>query len=199
MAAGLGANGGEGFQFGAVLLHVRHAGAGELADGVAANVDVANQLVDQVVGALQGRGAVGPHGLQRTRVHLLEAEGQGAVHGAALHGLAGQEQGGGAGGAVVVDVDHRDAGHADAVHGLLAAGRIAIDVTGVSLLDIGKLQAGIGQRQADRLLAHHVVGLAGARLGELDHADASDEYLVAHFISPGEFGRVTTGAKSVRA
>ncbi|MNN50115.1 hypothetical protein D3C81_1646880 [compost metagenome] len=174
---------------------MRHAGAGELANGIAAHFHVANQLVDQLVGVLQRRLTIGPHGLQRARVHLFETEGQGAVHRAALYRLARQEQGGGTGGTVVVDVEYRNAGHADAVQGFLAAGGVAVAIAGIGLLDIGKVQPGIGQGQADRLFAHHVIRIAGARLLELDHADAGDEYLVAHFISPGEFGGVTTCAK----
>ena len=48
--------------------------------------------------------------------------------------LARQEQRGRAGRAVVVDVDDRDAGHADLVQRLLAAGRVAVDVAGIGLL-----------------------------------------------------------------
>ncbi|MNJ27332.1 hypothetical protein D3C77_218350 [compost metagenome] len=181
MAAGLGADLGEGGQLGAILLHVGVAGPGELANG-RGQLGHAHQVVGQIQGALGGRGAVAPGRFQRTGVHLLEAKRQGAVHRAALHRLAGQEQGAGAGGAVVVDIDQRNAGHADPVQGFLPAGGVAIHIACIGLLDMLEFQAAVGQGQADRLLAHHIVGLVGARLLERDHAHASHEYFVAHRI-----------------
>ncbi|MNF84210.1 hypothetical protein D3C84_665600 [compost metagenome] len=198
MAAGLGADHGEGFQFGAVLLHVGVAGTGELADR-SRQVGHADQLVGQLQGAFGGRCTIGPGGFQGTGVHLLEAEGQGAVHRAACHGLAGQEQCRGAGGAVVVDVDQRDAGHADPVQGFLPARGVAVDVAGIGLLDVTEVQAGIGQGLANRLFAHDVVGLVGARLLERDHADAGNEYFLAHGSFPCCCRGIRAFARSFRA
>jgi hypothetical protein len=114
--------------------------------------------------------------------HLLEAEHQYAVGGAAGDRLARQEQGCRAGRAVVVDVDDRDAGHADAIQRLLAAGRVAIHVAGIGLLDVTVIDAGVLQGRARCFRRHDVVRRARARLGEGDHAHARDEYLV-HAVS----------------
>ncbi|MNP20300.1 hypothetical protein D3C76_1128660 [compost metagenome] len=182
MAAGLGADGGEGFHLRAVLLHVlatsaaeehqraRHAGAFRESFGSGA------------IGFAHGLFAIGPDALQRAWLHLFETEGQGAIDSAAFHGLARQEQRGGAAGAVVVDVDHRDTGHAHFIQGGLAAGGIAIDVAGIGLLDQLEVQAGILQRQAHGLGAHLDIGLAGAGLGERDHANANDIGFLRHLL-----------------
>ncbi|MNG29929.1 hypothetical protein D3C84_1154400 [compost metagenome] len=71
---------------------------------------------------------------QGTGLHLLEAQGQGAFHRTAFHGLARQEQGAGTGRAVVVDVDDRDTAQADFVQGRLARSGVAIHVTDIGLL-----------------------------------------------------------------
>ncbi|MCY1459495.1 hypothetical protein D9M71_769770 [compost metagenome] len=60
-----------------------------------------------------GQRTISPEILQGTRLHLLEAKSQGAIDSTAFHRLARHEQRSRAAGAVVVDVDHRDAGHAD--------------------------------------------------------------------------------------
>ena len=117
-------------------------------------------------------------GLSSARMNLVSldfqdiAQRQRAVDCAALHRLARQEQRGRPGGAVVVDVDHRDAGHAHLVQRALAAGGVAVDVAHVGLLHLLVADAGIGQRAAQRLGGHLGIGLVGARLGEGDHADA---------------------------
>src|SRR3990172_746706 len=79
--------------------------------------------------------------------------------------------------AVVVDVDYRDAGEPERVQRRLAAGRIAVDVADVGLLDRCVLEARIFERQLRRARAHHVVGIASPRLGERHHADARDQCL----------------------
>ncbi|MCY1295371.1 hypothetical protein D9M70_447090 [compost metagenome] len=183
VAARLGTDAGEGLEPGAVLLHMGLAGAGKLADG-AGQVGAADQLVGELAGALGSAGAVGPDRLQRARAHLFKAHRQRAVDGAALHGLAREEECRRAGGAVVVDVHDRDPGHADVIQGLLAAGGIAVHVAGIGLLHLGVVQAGLGQRLPDRLGAHHVVMLAGAWLAERDHADAGNEDATCHVSFP---------------
>ena len=62
-----------------------------------------------------GVGPVVPVRAERAALHLLEAERQHALGGAGLDGLARQAQRRRPGRAVVVDVDDRDAGQADAV------------------------------------------------------------------------------------
>src|SRR3546814_20683357 len=47
-------------------------------------------------------------------------------------------------------------------------------MAGIGLLDLIITDAGIGEREADRLFGHHVPILALAGLGERDHADAGN-------------------------
>ena len=179
VAAGLGADLGEGVERGAVFFHVGQAGAAEVAQRQR-DLRLADQFVGDGVERIERARAVGEHRAERARAHLLEAEHQHAVGGAAGDRLARQEQRGRAGRAVVVDVDDRDAGHADLVQRLLAAGGVAVDVAGVGLLDVVVADAGVVQRLARGQGAHLVVRRAGARLGERDHAHAGDEYFAAH-------------------
>ncbi|MCY1188298.1 hypothetical protein D9M73_293850 [compost metagenome] len=76
---------------------------------------VPDQLIGGQVEALEGAGAVAKERTQRTRAHLLKTQRQGTFRRTAADCLVGQEQRAGTGGAVVVDVDHRDTGHADFV------------------------------------------------------------------------------------
>jgi hypothetical protein len=107
----------------------------------------AHQCGCGLVEILERAGPAGEHVADGARVHLLETQHQHAVHHAALDGLAAQEQGGGAGGAVVVDVDDGDARHAHLVQRLLAAGGVAIDIARIGLLHGAIVQPGVGQRQ----------------------------------------------------
>ncbi|MNP15760.1 hypothetical protein D3C76_1081300 [compost metagenome] len=143
--------------------------------------DIGAQFVDHTLGHVSGSArTVIPVAFQGARLHLLEAEGQGALDGTALDSLASQEQGAGAGGAIVVDVDDRDTAHTHFVQGSLTAGGVAIDVAGVSLLYQVVVQTGIFQGQANGLGAHFDIGAAGARLDELDHADAGNIGFLRH-------------------
>ncbi|MCY1433985.1 hypothetical protein D9M71_500290 [compost metagenome] len=182
MAAGLGADRGEGFHLGAVLLHVLAAGATEHVQGHRQALHVTGDLVGDADELVHGRRTVVPVALQRARLHLLEAQGDGALDGAAFDGLARQEQGAGAGGAVVVDVEDRDAAHADFVQSSLAAGGVTVDVTDIGLLDQLVVQAGVLQRQAGGFGAHLDVGAAGARLDEGDHADTGNVGFLRHLV-----------------
>ena len=86
------------------------AGGAEVARGAHdIRLDAADVLDDGVELGQRPR-PVAPGALERAGPHLLEAEGDGAVDRAAFHRLAGQPQRGGAGRAVVVDIDHRDPG-----------------------------------------------------------------------------------------
>ena len=145
--ARLGADLREGLHRRAVLLHVRESGAAEVADRER-NLRMADQRVGLAVECIEGRGAVGELGGERARRHLLEAHGERAIDGPGRHRLPGEEQRRRAGRAVVVDVDDRDAGHADTVERLLPGRRVAVDVAGVRLLHVAV--RGCGRRRAPR-------------------------------------------------
>src|ERR1700735_4672424 len=66
-----------------------------------------------------------------------------AVRDAALDELLGHEQRGRSGGAVVVHVVDRDAGHAESVERALAAGRFAVAVADYCLFDLVVGDAGV--------------------------------------------------------
>ena len=179
---------------GAVLLHVVAAGVAEHLRRRRRGLGVADLehphrvLVERV-------GAVGVLDPEAARLHLLEAEREGAVDEAALDRLAGQEQRRGAGRAVVVDVDDRDPGQAELVERPLAVGRVAVAVAGVGLLDVLVGDAGVGERLLPRLLGPvGVVALLGAGLLELGHPDPDHERAVAQSLllafgaAPAAFG-----------
>ncbi|MNH31863.1 hypothetical protein D3C79_922650 [compost metagenome] len=121
--------------------------------------------------------------LQRTGLHLFEADCQYAIGRTGFDGLARQIKRGGAARAVVIDVDHRNAGHAHFVKHGLATGGVAIGITGVSLLNQRVIDRRIGQGTAHRFGAHLHVGRACARLAERDHADAGNQYFFAHAVT----------------
>ncbi|MCY1220214.1 hypothetical protein D9M72_322200 [compost metagenome] len=179
MATGLGADGCEGFHLRAVLLHVREAGPAEQAKG-AWNLDLAQRFFQHGVEVLERAGAVFEGLGQRTGRHEFEAEGQCHVDHAALHRLAREEQGAGAGRAIVVDVEDGDARHADLVERLLPTGRGSVDIAGIGLLHLLVADAGIGQCLAHSLRGHHVVVRRRAGLHEGNHADAGDIHVLAH-------------------
>jgi hypothetical protein len=118
--------------------------------------------------------AIVEHRAERAGQHLLEPEGEHALRHSALDRLAREEQGGRSGRAIIVDVDDRNPGGANAVQRRLARGRIGIDIAGIGLLDLLIAHARILKREADRLFGHHVPILALAGLGEGDHADPGD-------------------------
>ncbi|MNE41958.1 hypothetical protein D3C80_1360610 [compost metagenome] len=186
MTAGLGADRRKGFHAGAVFFHVFAASAAEEHQG-ARHADAFREYLGGTVEALaHGQRTISPEILQRTRLHLLEAKGQGAIDSAAFHRLARHEQRGRAAGAVVVDVDHRNAGHADFIQRRLAAGGVAIDITGIGLLHQLITDTGILQRLAHSLGAHLDVAGAGTGLGELDHADTGNIGFLGHLLLRGQ-------------
>ncbi|MNO65181.1 hypothetical protein D3C76_559260 [compost metagenome] len=172
MAAGLGADRGEGAHLSAVFAHVLTAGTAE-GDQVARDVTgVATQFILNRQVIATGQRTVIEVGAGRPRTHLLEADRQGAFDLAAFDGGTGQEQRAGAGGAGIVDVEHRNRRAAHPVqHGLAASG-VAVYVTGKRHLHLVIAQAGIGQCQAYRFGPHVDVARARARFAERDHADA---------------------------
>src|SRR6185503_16818793 len=128
-------------------------------------------------------GPVRPLGAERALFHLLEAHRQHALGEPSLDRLAREVEGRGAGRAVVVDVDHRDARQANVVDSALPAGAVAEDIAGVRLLEVLVLDPGVLDGRPGRLGGHDVVLLALARLGELGHADADDVYATTHGIA----------------
>ncbi|MCY1289975.1 hypothetical protein D9M70_390930 [compost metagenome] len=188
VTAGLGADSGKGAQLGAVLLHVLTTGATKLAQrhGYADRDGVGGQLVHHAQVFAHARRAIIEYRTQCAGLHLLEAQGQGAFDRPAFHCLASQVQGGRAGGAVVVDVNHRHATHADFVERRLAAGGVAVDVADIGLLDQVVVQACVFQGEAGRFSAHLDVGATGTGLQERDHADPGNIRFLRHHISPNE-------------
>ncbi|MNV05203.1 hypothetical protein D3C71_955300 [compost metagenome] len=185
VAAGLGADRGEGLHRGAVALHVLSTGAAETPQGLRDVRGIGGQRFEYVQEACARAGTVIPMRSQRAGLHLLEAQRQGALDLTAGHGGAGQIQGSRTGGAVVVDVDHRNTGQADLVQGGLATGGIAEHVAGEGHLDLVVANTGVLQRKAQGLCAHFGVGRAGARLAERNHADAGNDNFVAHVFALG--------------
>ena len=177
VAAGLGAHLGERLQRRAVLLHVAQARAAKVAQGEW-QLGHPYQRGRFAVEVLERAGPVVEHGANRTRVHLLEAQRQHTVHRTTLDRLPRQKECGGAGGAVVVDVDDGDTRHAHAVQRLLPGGRVAINIAHIGLLYQVIGDARISQRQACSLGRHARVGRIGAGFSERDHAHACDKCLV---------------------
>ncbi|MNZ76040.1 hypothetical protein D3C78_945340 [compost metagenome] len=179
VATGFGANGGKGFHARTVLLHVFTAGATKGLQG-AWQVNIAGQVFHHMDDTGAGNRTIVPVRLQRTSLHLLEAQRQHTLGLAALHGSTGQVQRGGASGAIVVDVDDRDTGATDFIQGGLAAGGVTVDIAGECHLHLGIVNAGILERQARCLRPHVGVTRARTGLGERDHADPGYHHFVAH-------------------
>ena len=78
--------------------------------------------------------------------------------------------------AIVVDVEHRNSGHADLIKAPLPGGGIAVNIPCIGLLDLVIVEAGIRQRCDDRGVGHFRIGPVGPWLGEGDHADTGDDY-----------------------
>ena len=170
----------EGLRGGAELFHVRLARSAEQLRGHR------RVRLDAVGGCELGEvrdarcGPVVPVAGQGARAHLLEPERQRDVDLPARHGASRLPQGGGTAGAVVVDVDDGDAGGAHGVESHLTAGRVAVDVGGVCLLDVIDRHTGVCQRGADRPRSQVLVLRAGTGLGEGDHADSGNMHVDRH-------------------
>jgi len=164
---------------GAVFPAVLAAGATEHLGGRRGGVE-ALLLVHHVDELVERVRSIGPLRRQGTGFHLLEPDDDHALGEAARDRLRTEHQRGAAGGAVVVDVEHRDAGEAELVDRALAAGRIAVHVAGVRLLHLIEGDLRVGERGLAGLRRHHVILLALAGLGEGDHPDADDIYFAWH-------------------
>ena len=182
VAAGLGADLGEGFQLGAVALHVFLAGAAEVAQRQRQVRALRAQFVAQGVELGERVRPVVPDRAQRARLHLFEADRQHALGHAAGNRLARQVQRARAGRAVVVDVDDRNAGHAHFVEGPLAGGGVAVDVAGVGLLHVLVANACVRQGEPDGLGAHVEIRRARARFRERDHANPGHQNVLCHCV-----------------
>ncbi|KAH9407396.1 hypothetical protein TYRP_012213, partial [Tyrophagus putrescentiae] len=127
--------------------------------------------------AVHGRHAVPVLGAQRPSLHLLEAHRQDAVIAARLQGAGCGGQRRRPSGAVVVDVDNGNAGHAEGVERSLATGGVAEDVTGGGKLHTAVLEVGVSQGSLHCHLNQIGVvdGQVEARSGEGRHADADDK------------------------
>ncbi|KAH9399003.1 hypothetical protein TYRP_018389 [Tyrophagus putrescentiae] len=127
--------------------------------------------------AVHGRHAVPVLGAQRPSLHLLEAHRQDAVIAARLQGAGCGGQRRRPRGAVVVDVDNGNAGHAEGVERSLATGGVAEDVTGGGKLHTAVLEVGVSQGSLHCHLNQIGVvdGQVEARSGEGRHADADDK------------------------
>ncbi|MNR20962.1 hypothetical protein D3C85_1378360 [compost metagenome] len=156
MPAGLGADRSESAELGAVALHVFTARAAELTKGhrYTNRAGVGGQLVRYLQMLAHARRSVGKNRAQGTWLHLLETQGQSAFDRPAFHCLASQVQGRGASGTVVVDVHHRHTTHAHFIERRLTAGRVAIDISDISLLYQMVVQACVFQGLASRFSAH---------------------------------------------
>ncbi|MNQ88790.1 hypothetical protein D3C85_1040710 [compost metagenome] len=179
MAAGFGTDGRKRFHAGAVALHMLTPGATK-GTQCTRQVDITGEAFHDMDHAGPSLRTIIPMGLERTGLHLLEAQRQHALGLAALNGGARQVQCGGASRAVVVDVDDRDAGTAHFIQRGLAAGGIAIYIAGESHLYLVVTDAGILECQAYGLGAHVGVARACARLGEGDHTDPCNDDFFAH-------------------
>src|SRR5439155_13899848 len=126
----------------AVLLHVLAARVAEELRGRWMRLEP-TELHHRVHVLVHRVGAVGESGAERALLHLLEAEGEDAVSEATLDELLAHEEGGGAGGTVVVDVVDGNAGETELLDRALPAGGLAVDVAYNSLLDLRVRNTGV--------------------------------------------------------
>jgi len=77
---------------------------------------------------IDGVGAVGELGGEGPALHLLESQSEDALADAAFDQLLGDEESGGARGAVVVDVVDRNSCHADLVQSALTTRAVSVDI-----------------------------------------------------------------------
>lgn len=118
--------------------------------------------------------AVLPEALQAAGKHLLEADDEHAVGAAVRDHVATHEQASAARRAVVVDVVHGDARHAELVEDALPAGRVAVAVARHGLVNLVVVDVRVEHRFYARFEAELRVVDFAARLDELRHAHAED-------------------------
>jgi len=112
--------------------------------------------------------------LQAAWEHLLETNDEHAVGCAVCNHVAAHVQAGASCAAVVVDIVHGDACHAELVEDSLSASRIAIAVTCNALVDVVVVDVRVKHGLDTRLKAQLWVVNLATRLDELGHAHAED-------------------------
>src|SRR5450830_486307 len=135
MTARLHRDASEGLRRDTVLIEISLPGATEELRSARRVVVESLDAFHHICKALQRRWPIGVDGLQRARRHLLDADDERAIDGAAGDRLTREKKCGGTGGAIVVDVDDGNAGETDFVEHRLTAGGVAVDVPGIGLFD----------------------------------------------------------------
>ena len=128
--------------------------------------------------SLQRAGPVRKNRTQCAGVHLFKTKG--AVSHPGRNRLPGEEQGRGAGSAVVVDVHDGDASQAEPIQGGLAGGGIAVHIAHVGMANIAVLEPRVFNGQTCGGLPHNGVVVALTGLGKGNHADAGNFYGRSH-------------------
>jgi hypothetical protein len=136
----------------------------------------------------QGAGAIGKYHVDGTGYHLLESQGQRAVHRTGLHRLGRKGKCRGAAGAVICHIENGHPVDIHVVQGGLACTAIAVDIACVGLLNQAVADARILQGQAGGILPHDVIGVRLTRFAERHHAYAGDYDLVVHSLLSLELG-----------
>ena len=107
-------------------------------------------IIEHLEKVLERRLAIFPGGTQRTGLHLFEAKCQGTLNGTTGDCLSRQEYGSGTRRAVVVDVDHRNAGHKRIIKRMLSAGGVTVDIAAIGLFYQLRTNSGFRYRGLDR-------------------------------------------------
>ena len=165
---------------GVVLLHVLAAGVAEhlrrrRSGSEATEVAHGHHVLVERVGAVLELGT------EAATLHLLEPEREHALGNAALHELLGDQQRRAAGAAVVVDIVDRNASEAEAVHGTLAASRVAIHVAHDGLLHVVVRDASVVESLGSSLGRHlGIVPITLAGFLEAGHTDTDHKHTTRH-------------------
>ncbi|MNF71365.1 hypothetical protein D3C84_533130 [compost metagenome] len=112
--------------------------------------------------------------------HLFESKRQGAFDLLPPDSLYRQGKRRGATGAVVVDVENRDAADVYPVERGLSCAAIPIDIAAKGLLDQRIVDAGILERRPCGLFTHDIVALRLTRFAERHHAYSGDNNIGTH-------------------
>ncbi|MNT21900.1 hypothetical protein D3C72_1572570 [compost metagenome] len=180
MTAGLGADRGEGALGCAVLLHVLTAGATEHTQRHGHAFSIGGQQLRHLGASAHRLRTVFPLALKGAGLHLFETQRQRTLDRPAFHRLTGQIQGARAGGAIVVDVNHRNTAQTDFIQRRLARGGVTVHITDIGLLHQPIVQSRIAERPARGFGPHLNVGTTGARFQERDHANTGYVRFLRH-------------------
>ena len=138
---------------GPILLHVLNSGISKELGGRGTSAE-ATGVVHHLHELLHRVGAVLKDAPQRSWSHLLKSQGNGALRNTSSNGLSGHEEGAGACGAVVVDIEDGDLGHSHLVQRPLSAGRVTVAVPNKGLLNNIVRHSGVKQSLGDGLTSH---------------------------------------------